>query len=554
MALSINTNTQSLTAQRSLETQTSAQARLIERLGSGLRINRAADDPAGHAIVSRMSSQLRGISQATRSISDAASMLQVADGAMAGVTESLQRLRELALAAGNGSYAASDRAALQGEAQQLLQHISAVGSDSRFNGEQVFSQDTVSIGGDARKRAVLDGLQSGWLSSAEDMIKRYYGLEGDGARITVNLDTTDGGANVLASVSGAYVGGKFSNIHLNLDMADFGDVDTPDGGGAPFYSDRIIAHEMVHAVMSRSMNMGALPQWFVEGTAELIHGADERLAGAIAGGGAAAIVAATAGGSFSYEGGYAASRYLHARMQELGVDGGIKGVMTYLSKNQSANLDGALNAVSGGVYTSNAAFLADFGANGVNFIHTRMNLSNGDTGAIGGLDASGGPVRTARSVVADSGSNNASDGLGGFEVVYPELGGASGVRRVQVQAGDKAGDLINLQFSSMNSTALGLSTLDLRRPGAALLSIDRALEFVNSQRVASGASSNRLELAASALQTNSQNLQLAQSRIQDTDYASTTVSLTRAQILQQSAAAMLAQANGQPNAVLRLLR
>ncbi|MEF9930291.1 MAG: flagellinolysin [Massilia sp.] len=551
MALSISTNTLSLSTQRSMRTHDTEQAKVIERLSSGMRINRASDDAAGQAITSRLTSSLRGNSQAMRSLSDATSMLQVADGAMASVTETLQRLREMAVAAGNGSYTAGDRGALQKETQALLQHITQVGTDTSFNGDAVFSQDTVSIGGDERRRAVLDGLQSGWLSSAEDMIKQHYGLMGDGAKLTVNLDTTDGAYNVLASVSGTSSGGKLNNLHLNLDMADFGTAVTPDGGSAPLYSDRIVAHEMVHAVMGRTMNMGALPQWFVEGTAELINGADERLAGA---GSIAGVVSNIAGGGFSYEGGYAASRYLHDRMKGLGVEGGIKGIMQYLNNNQSADLDAALNAVSKGVYTSNAAFLADFGVNGAQFINTKMNLTNADTGAIGGLDADGGNVRDARAVVPASGTSNAADGLAGFNVVYPDEGGASGVRRVQVQAGDSVGDLIDLQFSSMNARALGLANLDMTRSTVALLTIDRALEFVNEQRVRTGASSNRLDLAAGALETSSQNMQAARSRIQDTDYASDTARLTRTQILQQAASAMLAQANGQPRSVLSLLR
>lgn len=551
MALSISTNTLSLSTQRSMRTHDTEQAKLVERLSSGMRINRASDDAAGQAITSRLSSNLRGVSQAMRSLSDATSMLQVADGAMASVTDTLQRLREMAVAAGNGSYTDGDRGALQKETQALLQHITQVGTDTSFNGQALFSQDTVSIGGDERRRAVLDGLQSGWLSSAEDLIKQHYGLMGDGAKLTVNLDTTDGGYNVLASVSGTSSGGKLNNLHLNIDMADFGTAPTPDGGSAPLYSDRIVAHEMVHAVMGRTMNMGALPQWFVEGTAELINGADERLAGA---GSIAGVVATIAGGGFSYEGGYAASRYLHDRMKGLGVEGGIKGIMQYLNNNQSAELDAALNAVSKGVYTSNAAFLADFGANGAQFINTKMNLTNADTGAIGGLDADGGPARDARAVVPASGTSNAADGLAGFNVVYPDEGGASGVRRVQVQAGDSAGDLIDLQFSSMNARALGLANLDMTRSSVALLTIDRALEFVNEQRVRTGASSNRLDLAAGALETSSQNMQAARSRIQDTDYASDTARLTRTQILQQAASAMLAQANGQPRSILSLLR
>jgi len=551
MALSISTNTLSLSTQRSMRTHDTEGAKLTERLSSGMRINRASDDAAGQAITSRLSSNLRGVSQAMRSLSDATSMLQVADGAMASVTDTLQRLREMAVAAGNGSYTDGDRGALQKETQALLQHITQVGTDTSFNGQALFSQDTVSIGGDERRRAVLDGLQSGWLSSAEDLIKQHYGLMGDGAKLTVNLETTDGAYNVLASVSGTSSGGKLNNLHLNIDMADFGTAPTPDGGSAPLYSDRIVAHEMVHAVMGRTMNMGSLPQWFVEGTAELINGADERLAGA---GSIAGVVATIAGGGFSYEGGYAASRYLHDRMKGLGVEGGIKGIMQYLNNNQSADLDAALNAVSKGVYTSNAAFLADFGANGAQFINTKMNLTNADTGAIGGLDADGGPVRDARAVVPASGTSNAADGLAGFNVVYPDEGGASGVRRVQVQAGDSTGDLIDLQFSSMNARALGLANLDMTRSNVALLTIDRALEFVNEQRVRTCASSNRLDLAAGALEASSQNMQAARSRIQDTDYASDTARLTRTQILQQAASAMLAQANGQPRSILSLLR
>ncbi|WP_020655191.1 flagellinolysin [Massilia niastensis] len=553
MSLSIHSNALSLAAQRNFKTHTTDQATLIARLTTGARIGGAADDPAGQAVVDRMSSGLRGNGIALRSINDGSSMLQVADSAMASIGESLQRLREMAVASGNGSYSADDRAALQKEAVQLLGHIDQVGKDTRFNGEAVFSQDTTSIGGDARKRVVLDGLKTGWLSAAEGMIEQYYGLEAQGGKLTVNLadslDPADGSSNVLASVGPANGG-----LGLNIDMADFGTAPSLDGGGAPLYSDRIIAHEMAHAVMMNTMDVSSLPQWFVEGTAELIHGGDERLASRIAGdGGAGDVVSDTAGGTFSYEGGYAASRYLHARMKELGVEGGIKGVMQHMAQHRS-DLDQALEAVSGGVFANEGAFLAEFGARGEAFINDRMNLSNADTGAIGGLDADGGQVRHARNVVPDAGDNNAGDGLSGFQVVYPELGGATGVRRVQVQASSEAGDLIELQFSSMNARALGLADLDMDKSAVAILHIDQALEFVNQQRAVVGASSNRLDIAASVLQNGSNNMETARDRIQDVDYATSTAGLTRIQILQQAASAMLAQANSQPRAVLNLLR
>jgi flagellin len=555
MSLTINTNVGSQSAQRTATTRGQELARAVERLSTGLRVNRAADDAAGYAISERMASSLRGMNQATRNISDAASMLQVADSAMAQVTDSLQRLRELAVEAGNGSYGGGDRASLQREAVQLLGHITQVGTQAAFNGEAVFAQDATSIGGDDKKRAVIDGLKTGWLSSAEKLVKQYYGLEADGVSMTINLDTTDGASNVLASVSGTVSGGsgKFNNIHLNIDMADFGTGTTADGGGAPLYSDRIVAHEMVHAIMSRATGF-QFPQWFVEGTAELIQGADERLKGAIGGGGGLAGVVASVGGGFTYEGAYAASRYLHARLKAMGVDGGIKGVMQYLNQNQSATLDQALNAVTNGAYANTNAFVADFAANGAAFITTQMDLNNADTGAIGGLDADAGPARNARDVVNDVGDRSASDPLAGFKEIFPVIGGYTGSRRVQVQAGARPEDLIELSFSAMNAAALGIADLDLTRSAVAILHIDQALDFVNQQRVVAGASSSRLDLAADSLARDSTNLAAARSRVRDADYAAEATALTRSQILQKAAQAMLTQANSQPRAVLQLLR
>lgn len=228
--------------------------------------------------------------------------------------------------------------------------------------------------------------------------------------------------------------------------------------------------------------------------------------------------------------------------------------MQYLDQNQSADLDDALNAVTGGAIADTAAFLSDFDSGGAAFITNKMNLANADTGAIGGLDADGAAPRDARAVVADSGTSNASDGLANFNVVYPELGGATGVNRMQIQVGEGAGDLIELQFSSMNAGALGLADLDLDNSAVSLLHLDQALEFVNQQRVNVGAASNRLDLAASGLQTNAVNLAAAKDRIEGADFAGTAAGLTRAQILQQAASAMLAQANSMPRAVLSLLR
>jgi flagellin len=552
MSLSINNNALSLHAQRKLAEHTNEATRLVARLSSGTRIERAADDPAGQAVVGRMRSQLTGMRQASRSISDATSMLQVADSALSNIADSLQRLRELAVASGNGSYTDRDRDTLQVEADQLLAQITQTGNGASFNDQAIFSSAPASGSEDKHKRAVLDSLKAGWLSAAEDMVQQYYGLQGDGVTLKINLDTTDGTSGVLASVTGSTA--PDSDVTLNIDMADFSDMSTPDGGTGPVYDDRVIAHEMVHAIMLRSTSFN-FPQWFTEGTAELIHGADERLAGALAGGQTAqGIVDTITGGGFSYEGGYVASRYLHNQLKSMGVDGGMKGLMTYLHDHQSADLDTALKAVTGGQYQGLDDFMTDFAANGAGFI-AGMDLANADTGAIGGLDADGGPSRDARGVVPESGFGTAARPLRNFKVEYPDIGGkGESVRRVQIQVGASAGDLVDMEFSAVNASALGLADLDMRNTAVALLRIDDALAFVTGQRVQVGAYSNRMDAAASTNQTMSMNLEAAKSRIDDVDYAGAAVRLTRTQILQQAASAMLTQANGEPRAVLALLR
>jgi flagellin len=553
MSLSINNNSLSLNAQRKLAEHTNEANRLIARISAGARIGNATDDPAGQALAARMSSQLTGMSQAMRGINDATSMLQVADSTLSNITDSLQRLRELAVASGNGAYTDSDRNTLQKEADQILTHITQTGNGASFNGQAIFSQDNANGNEDKNKRAVLDSLRAGWLSSAEDMVQQYYGLQADGATLKINLDTTDGKSGVLASVTGSTAAD--SDVTLNIDMADFSDMSTPDGGTGPLYDDRVIAHEMVHAIMLRSTSFD-FPQWFIEGTAELIQGADERVAGALAGGQTADdIVGAIAGGGFTYEGGYVASRYLHEQLKSMGVDGGMKGLMTYLSAHRTADLDSALKAVTGGQYQDTGDFMADFAANGASFITNTMNLTNADTGAIGGLDADGGPSRDAQGVVAESGFGTADRPLRNFKVEYPDIGSAAPTMHlVQVQAGADAADLIDMQFAAVNASALGLGDLDMHNTAVALLRIDDALAFVGEQRTQVGAYSNRMDVVASNNQTASMNLEAARGRIQDVDYAGSAVKLTRAQILQQAASAMLTQANGEPRAVLALLR
>ena len=130
----INTNVMSLNAQRNLSTSGAQLATSLQRLSSGLRINSAKDDAAGLAISERFTTQIRGMDQAARNANDGISLSQTAEGAMGEISNNLQRIRELAVQSRNATNSASDRAALNAEAQQLKSEIDRVAGNTSFNG------------------------------------------------------------------------------------------------------------------------------------------------------------------------------------------------------------------------------------------------------------------------------------------------------------------------------------------------------------------------------------------------------------------------------------
>jgi flagellin len=145
MSMSINTNVTSLNAQRNLSTSQSSLATSMQRLSSGLRINSAKDDAAGLAIATRMDAQVRGMSVATRNANDGISMAQTADGALSQVSDSLQRMRELAVQARNSTNSDSDKDSLNKEFAQLQSEITRVIGGTKFNGKAVIGADATAM-------------------------------------------------------------------------------------------------------------------------------------------------------------------------------------------------------------------------------------------------------------------------------------------------------------------------------------------------------------------------------------------------------------------------
>ncbi|MGB0466192.1 MAG: flagellin [Pontibacterium sp.] len=153
MAMVINSNIMSLSAQRNLTTAQADQNQAMERLTSGKRINSAADDAAGLAISTRMTSQVQGLDQAVRNANDGVSMIQTAEGALEESTNILQRMRELSVQSANGTYQEGNRSTLDAEVQQLKAELDRISEDTTFNGLTLLdgSQSNISlqVGADA---------------------------------------------------------------------------------------------------------------------------------------------------------------------------------------------------------------------------------------------------------------------------------------------------------------------------------------------------------------------------------------------------------------------
>jgi flagellin len=159
--LSINTNVSSIQAQNSLRINSLQQTQSMERLSSGVRINTAKDDSAGLAIATRMTANIRGVDAAVRNANDGISLTQTAEGALSQIGDSLQRIRELAVQSSNSGNNASDRAAMNNEASQLIAEIDRVASNSSFNsinlldGTYTSQALQVGVGNSASDRMVI---------------------------------------------------------------------------------------------------------------------------------------------------------------------------------------------------------------------------------------------------------------------------------------------------------------------------------------------------------------------------------------------------------------
>jgi flagellin len=197
MAIYVNTNIASLNAQRNLSTSTDSLKTSLQRLSSGLRVNSAADDPAGLAISQTMTMQINGNNQGIRNANDGISMAQTAEGALGQIQNNLQTIRQIAVQAANGTVSDTNRSQLQTEVDQLTQEISRIVQTTNFNGTMLLSGGAsitfqVGASGMADNQVVASGLD---LTTGMNSYATSLSATG-----TINITTSANASSVLSAL------------------------------------------------------------------------------------------------------------------------------------------------------------------------------------------------------------------------------------------------------------------------------------------------------------------------------------------------------------------
>ena len=485
MALTVNTNIASLTAQRNLTGSQNELSTSLQRLSSGLRINSAKDDAAGLAISERFTAQIKGLNQGVRNANDGISLAQTAEGALKEVTNNLQRIRELAVQSANATNSASDRTALQAEVAQLVAEIDRVAQNTKFNGvallDGTFTAKAFQIGADTTDTVSINAITSARTSAIGGTSTSTQ--TSDQAVNANAIVATDGDANALR-VNGTLIGASTSD-GVSTTGSDYSALSKANAINALSSTTGVTATAKTEVVDTAAVgvNNAALTinnvvvTWDATGTA------------------------ASSATNF-----------------KAAVDAG--------TAQHGATV--TITNAATGAYTLSAA--------------DGRNLTIADT-ATGGLAAAGGLTATTN--------------LGKLTLTSGSASGIQlGITGTTAAQSDVVGFNANFATSATGSgvAVSSLSVTTAANATSAITSIDAALNTINASRATLGSYQARFESIVASSQTTAENLSASRSRIMDADFASETANLTKAQIIQQSGIAMLAQANSIPQNVLALLQ
>lgn len=550
----INNNLMAMNTHRQLGINQTEGSKSIEKLSSGLRINRAGDDAAGLAISEKMRGQIRGLNQASRNSQDGISLIQTAEGALNETQAILQRMRELAVQSSNDTNVTVDRGEIQKEVNQLTSEINRIGNTTEFNTMKLLNGEKA----DVIKSAKADA--TNYTRPTTGMTVQTGSVEIGTTGITISGNVMTGSAADVIGWNSATTGtvtiSKNASGQLEVSInagtsgathvADITDkVDVSFSGGSFTYNS--------HGV-SFSISQEAFEKATAGKTTKLDLTVNKGFAGGTAFESAAAAYAVSQKVTWAGKGGFSTATGITVSDS---IDFDVAS-MTFSATTEGTGInvklfDAAGNQVISDTFTLATSTSFNYDKHGVSFTVTGMGSAS--TG-----------VAVEFSVKFDMG-----------------LGDKSVNKGLTFQVGANENQSMGLSLSDMRSQALGISTTTASKTGfgttvavsdgtsntsseyaldvttaknaaKAITTINSAIESVSAERSKLGAVQNRLEHTIKNLDTSSENLQAAESRIRDVDMAKEMMNFSKTNILQQAAQAMLAQANQAPQGVLQLLR
>ena len=517
MAQTINTNIASLTAQRNLAASQKDAATAMQRLSSGLRINSAKDDAAGLAIASRLTSQINGINQAVRNANDGLSVAQVAEGALAETSELLQRMRTLAVQAGNASNSASDREVLQTEVTQLVAEMGSISSNTKFGNKALldgtFTTQAFQVGANASETLSfsISSAAASALGTSSVSFNNFIGASGATAAAVI-------GSTPLTQQTltfGVTVSGTTTNATVSVAAdADASTIASAITSGVSGLTASAEATSGAKITMTNIDNAGDVVTLAINGQSVTMT--------SVAG------TEAEAGGLLKNA--IEANSTLNSYLTVTDNGDGSVDIQTSAGQNLDIEFD-AVTDQSGG--TAPAVTVRALDTNGTAYGST-ITLTQASTNST--------HIAAKMTFTTDTPTNgytmHSSDGSGQFTTATTAATGSGTISTPS--AGSTAVDDVNI------STVAGAT--------AAINILDSAIKTLDSQRATLGAVQSRFDSVISNLMNVSENTSAAKSRIMDADFASETAQLAKTQILQQAGISVLAQANAQPQNVLALLQ
>lgn len=492
-------NMQAANANRMLNVTTSAQSKSTEKLSSGYRINRAADDAAGLTISEKMRKQIRGLDQASTNAQDGVSSVQTAEGALTEVHSMLQRMNELATQAANGTNSKdSDRQAIQDEIDQLTTEIDRVSETTKFN-------ETYLLKGEAGTKTIN-------MKAHDAGLKGTLTDNGDGTATFV-MDTLNAGDKVSIGGKNYTIGGTSDDLDSafgtnGLDINTNHQDISVNGTTYKYYADTVKTKD------GNKITAGyysADPSKLADQTAATATGVDGKVTADLA----ALKTNAPAGSTIT----------VGTKTVTLMKDDGTKG------GTASDGIDDTDTTVISKKKAYELASKELLKANQIGDTKGSAKIENAGTKADGSFK-----ITTGQAEVANSLSFS-----------------------LHVGADADMTNKIHVNIDAMDSASLGIKGLNVKDASgnAATYAVDAisdAISKVSSQRSSLGAVQNRLEHTINNLDNVVENTTTAESRIRDTDMAEEMVNYSKNNILAQAGQSMLAQANQSNQGVLSLLQ